>query len=152
MNVAAISPPGRRPHAVALARRARVLLAGVAGIIGIGALFGGYGLMRDAEGLGLSESWLAGSPFSDYRIPDLILFVVIGGGMLVTALLAVSGSRYAALSAFAMGVELVIWGTVETLVVGWHGAGQVALLGAFVVAPATVLIRTGLAAVRPRAS
>jgi hypothetical protein len=41
-------------------------------------------------------------------------------------------------------------GTVETLIIGWQGAGQAALLGAFVVVPAAVLIGIGIAALRPR--
>jgi hypothetical protein len=36
-------------------------------LVGIGALFGGYGLLDDAEGLGMRDSWLEGSPFPDYR-------------------------------------------------------------------------------------
>lgn len=56
-----------------------------------GALFGGYGLLSDAEGLGARQSWLQGSPFPDYTIPGLFLLIVIGGGMLLTAVSAALG-------------------------------------------------------------
>ena len=87
----------------------RWAVATVAGIVGIGAIFGGYGLLSDADGLGVKSEWLDGSPFPDYRIPGIILLVFIGGGMLLTALLALRRSRFAGVAALAMGVVLLIW-------------------------------------------
>jgi hypothetical protein len=37
-------------------------LVALQAFIGVGALFGGYGLLADAEGLGMEEEWLDGSP------------------------------------------------------------------------------------------
>jgi hypothetical protein len=49
----------------------RVVVAAVAGFVGVGALLGGYGLLSDAEGPGAKESWLKGSPVQDYTVPAL---------------------------------------------------------------------------------
>jgi hypothetical protein len=112
-------------------------------VIGLGALYGGVRLLLDAEALGVEESWLEGTPFSDYRVPGVVLLAVIGGGMLVTALAALRRSRYAGLAALVMGAALVVWGVVETLTIGYQGADQLMLLAVFVVAPALHLLVIG---------
>ena len=122
---------------------ARLTVAALAGLIGVGALYGGIGLLADAEALGAEQSWLDGTPFPDYRVPGLVLLVVIGGGMLLTALMALRRSRDAGLAALAMGVTLLGWGVVETVTIGFQGTGQVVLLGVFVVGPALLLITIG---------
>jgi hypothetical protein len=126
-----------------LAGRARIAVVAIAAVIGVGALFGGYGLLSDAEGLGVKESWLDGTPFPDYRVPGLVLLVVVGGGMLLTAASALFRSRFAGLAALAMGLTLLVWGVVETITIGYRGGAQLVLLAVFVVAPALPLIKIG---------
>ena len=147
------SPSQLGPRVIApLSRRARLVVAGAAGVVGVGALYGGVRLLVDAGALGVKESWLEGTPFPDYRVPGVVLLTVIGGGMLVTALAAVRQSRYAGIAALAMGVALVVWGVVETLTIGYQGAGQLVLLAVFVVAPALPLLVIGWRATAPFAS
>jgi hypothetical protein len=45
-----------------------------------GALYGGWSLITrpDGGGMGMPARWLAGSPFTDYRIPGLVLFILFG--------------------------------------------------------------------------
>jgi hypothetical protein len=75
-----------RNHARGIASwRTRRLLVAVESIVGLGALYGGFELLHDAEGFGVKRAWLAGSVFSDYTIPGLVLAVVLGGGMLAAA-------------------------------------------------------------------
>jgi hypothetical protein len=126
-----------------LTGRARTAVTAIAGLIGVGALFGGYGLLSDAEGLGVKESWLDGTPFPDYRVPGVVLLLVIAGGMLLTAASALLRARFAGLAALAMGLTLLVWGAVETITVGYRGAAQLVLLALFVVAPAAPLIKIG---------
>jgi hypothetical protein len=126
---------------VLLSARARRTVVVVAGVVGVGALYGGTRLLVDAEALGLRTSWLDGTPFPDYRVPAVLLIAVIGGGMLVTALAVLLGSRFSRLAAFAMGVILLVWGVVETLAIGYQGVGQLLLVGVFVIAPALALLR-----------
>jgi hypothetical protein len=123
--------------------RARWSVAGLAALVGVGALYGGVGLLVDAEALGAEQSWLEGTPFPDYRLPGVVLLVVIGGGMLATALAALLRSRFAGLAALASGLTLLVWGVVETLTIGYQGAGQLVLLAVFVVGPALLLISIG---------
>ncbi|MFN8108723.1 MAG: hypothetical protein U0Y82_02600 [Thermoleophilia bacterium] len=101
----------------------------IALFVGIGAIDGGISLLVDAEGFGVRESWLHGSPFSDYTVPGLVLLVVIGGGCTALAALAVLGRRATRPAALAMGVILLCWLGVETLVIGFHGAWQLVLVG-----------------------
>ena len=128
--------------------RARLTVIAIGGVIGIGGLFGGYGLLRDAEGLGVKESWLEGTPFPDYKVPGVVLLMVVGGGMLVTAASALLRSRFAGLAALAMGLTLLVWGSVETITIGYRGAAQLVLLAIFVLTPALPLIKIGWDACR----
>jgi hypothetical protein len=119
--------------------RARWVVASVEIIVGLSAVFGGYSLLSDADGLGAKQAWLEGSVFSDYTVPGLFLLVVIGGGMLVAAAVTIVAQPLAALAAGAMAVVLGAWGVIETVTVGWRGTPQLVLLAAFVAAPALVL-------------
>jgi hypothetical protein len=123
-----------------LAGRSRRLAAGTELVVGVGALAGGWGLLTDAEGLGAEAAWLEGSPFSSYLVPGLVLLVVLGLGMLVAAAGTLARRGWAAAAAGAQGVALVAWGVVETAVIGWQGAAQVALVLGFVVVPAAILL------------
>jgi hypothetical protein len=133
-----------------LSRRARLAVTALAGLIGVGAIYGGIGLLTDADALGAEQSWLDGTQFPNYRVPGVVLLVVIGGGMLLTALMALRRSRFAGLAALAMGVTLLLWGVVETVTIRYQGTGQVALLGVFVVGPTLLLVTIGWRAVVTR--
>ncbi len=135
-------PPIRR------ATRSGRAVAAVEAIVGAGAVYGGLGLLRDAEGLGAKQSWLAGSVFPDYTVPGLVLLVVLGGGGLAAALATFAGWRGAPLAALSLAAALVVWGVTETLTIGWHGAPQLVLLAAFVAGPALALALFGARALR----
>jgi len=126
-----------------LQRRAERAVGVLAGAICIGALYGGVRLLLDAEALGAKQSWLDGSLFPDYRIPGAVLTVVVGGGMLLTALAALRHSPSTGPAAFAMGATLLAWGAVETLTIGYQGPAQLVLLVLFVVGPAVPLLMIG---------
>ena len=121
-------------------------------IVGLGALYGGFGLLTDPEGMGAKQSWLDGSVFPDFTIPGLFLLVVIGGGMLVAAAATWFASRYAAAAARHDGRRCwLLWGLVETVTLGWLGGAQFVLLTAFVVVPGITLTVTGGRALRSTA-
>ena len=120
-------------------RRTRRGIATVEIVVGVGAVYGGYSLLTDPDGLGAKQAWLEGSVFSDYTVPGLFLLVVIGGGMLGAATVTMLAPTYAARAAGIMAAVLVVWGAVETVTIGWRGTGQLVLVGAFVAAPALVL-------------
>ena len=130
--------------------RTRWAIAAVELIVGLGAVYGGYSLLSDPEGLGAKQAWLEGSVFPDYTVPGIVLLVVIGGGMLAAAAVTLLAPRYSALAACTMAVILVGWGVVETVTLGWRGTSQVVLVIAFVVVPALVLGTFGVRALRLR--
>jgi hypothetical protein len=123
-------------------------VAAIEAIVGVGAVYGGYSLLTDPEGLGARQSWLDGSAFSDYTIPGLVLLVVIGGGMLAAAFATLFAPRCARLAALGMAAALALWGVVETLTIGWRGSAQLVLVAVFVAAPALALAVFGAGARR----
>jgi hypothetical protein len=132
--ISTINSSANRPS-----RRARRGIAAIEIVVGLGAVYGGYSLLTDAEGLGVKEAWLGGSVFSDYTVPGLFLLVVIGGGMFAAATVTLLVPAYAGWAAGIMAAVLVLWGLVETVTIGWRGTAQLVLVGAFVAAPALVL-------------
>jgi hypothetical protein len=112
-------------------------------IVGVGAVYGGLRLLIDANALGARQEWLNGTPFPNYVVPGLVLLILVGGGMLATAALALARSRFAGAAALAMGVILLIWGAVETATIGYRGVPQLVLLTLFVVGPALPLLKLG---------
>ena len=121
-----ISVAPRRP-------RALVALVVVQLFQALGALAGGAVLMASPDGrlMKMPLSNLDGSPFKDFLIPGIILFVVLGMGPLATAVVLVRRPRSATLERInpfpheywgwtlsgAIGAGLVIWIAVETLIV-----------------------------------
>ena len=60
---------------------------------------------------------LAGSPFSDYFVPGLILGGLFGVGSLVVAGLGLRHHRLAPFLAFAIGCGMMIWIVVELAII-----------------------------------
>ena len=110
-------------------------------LLGLGALFGGAALALGPDGhlLGMKTSLLAGSPFTDYLVPGVILFLVMGVFPLVAAAMIALRSSLAPIAAIASGLALIGWIVVEMIVLaGW---GSLAwsfymLLGATITATA----------------
>ena len=65
--------------------------------LAFGALFGGGSLITqpDGSGFGMPVSILASSPFSDFTLPGLILFVLFGFGSLVAVYGLIAQPRWA---------------------------------------------------------
>ena len=115
-------------HPSALEGPARVIALSLELLMGISAVFGAYHLLDDPRAFGAKLSWLEGSPFPDYTIPGLYLGVVIGGGMAAAGVAAGRRSRHAARAALLMGLVLLAWLAVETVIVGFRGWQQIPLL------------------------
>ena len=105
----------RRPIKVHLLM-VSLLLQGLSGISG------GVGLVTDPTGsnLQLPVSWLEGSPFTNYVIPGWFLLVVLG----IFPLIALYGlwvkSAWSRVASVLVGLALIIWITVEILIIGYH--------------------------------
>ena len=128
-SAAAGGGPSRRPAAL-------IALIVVQLFQAVGALGGGAALMASPKGgiIKMPLSNLDGSPFKDFLIPGIILFVVLGVGPLVAAWVLIRRPRSTALESVnpfrheywgwtlsgVVGVGLVIWIAVETLIVPYN--------------------------------
>lgn len=100
---------------------------------GIGAIYGGWHLMTKPDGSGLMMplDMLEHSPFNNYFVPGIILFIANGlFSLFVLVMLLVNYKKYSLLI-IAQGVVLVTWiivqiimiQTIEKLHVIYGGAG-----------------------------
>ena len=114
-----------RPVEVNLVPRPELHLAGKTcvaflGLLGLGAIGGGIGIVTKPDGSAMqwNVDMLAGSPFSDFLIPGLILLGLFGAGSFAVAGLGLARFRVAPFLAFAIGCGQMIWITVELAILG----------------------------------
>ncbi len=121
-------PTVGRPHPTVI----RYSLGGLLAFGALNAFAGGYYGMSGAEDV--PREWLEGSPFDDYFIPGLVLFLVVGGSMLAAAIAVFADLRIARLAALGAGLVVLAWLAVETLIVGYVSWMQPATtIGALVI-------------------
>jgi hypothetical protein len=113
----------------------------------LNAFAGGYYGLAGAEGVPLE--WLRGSPFSDYTIPSAILFVVVGGSLLIAGVLLFRDAPGARLSALAAGVVVLVWITTQLVIIGYVSWMQPATFaGGLLVVALALPVRTPTTDVR----
>ena len=107
-----------RTPALANGVAGRVAIAGLL-ILGVGALAGGIALASKPDGsvMQFDVNLLAGSPFSDYFVPGLILGGLFGVGSLTAAVLGLRHQPVAPFLAFAVGCAQMIWIVVELAII-----------------------------------
>lgn len=121
-------------------RGIRITLLLVQAFVALTALAGGAVLIIGALDAGFSSSWnppaeyLAGSPFTSYLVPGMILAVVVGGGHAVAFGELERRRPWALLAAAAAGFALLIWIFVQMAVIpfsvlqaAYFGAGLLEL-------------------------
>ena len=110
--------------------------------LGIGALFGGiqFILAPDGHLLGVPLSMLAGTPFHSFLIPGLLLFTFVGLGPIVAAAITARRRAIGPIAAFAVGLTLMGWITVEMVIF----AGLTSLFWAFYLVLGTVIAAVGV--------
>ena len=88
-------------------------------ILSLGAIAGGVALVSKPDGsvMKFSATLLAGSPFSDFFFPGLILGGLFGVGSAVVAILGLRCWRIAPFAAFAIGCGMMIWIVVELAII-----------------------------------
>lgn len=88
-------------------------------IVGIGAMAGGMGaILNPSEPMGMSVEALKNSPFSDFLIPGIILFVVIGLGNVISAITILLKPKFQAYISSVFSGALVIWIIVQCIMLG----------------------------------
>jgi hypothetical protein len=88
--------------------------------IGITATIGGFGLVSDPSGtkMHVALDLLKKSPFTDFLIPGLVLLIVNGACNVLAGIATFLRNRYAGNLAVFLGAFLVLYITVEVLVIG----------------------------------
>jgi len=86
----------------------------------VGAIICGALLVIAPDGryLEMPLEMLAGSPFRNYLIPGLILFLVNGVGNTVSAILCFRLNRFAGFTGMIFGFGLIIWIFVQVNMIG----------------------------------
>lgn len=84
--------------------------------VGVGAMVGGLSAIINPENpLGISVEALKNSPFSNYLIPGIILFTIIGMGNVISALMFRFKSRFQGYISSVFSWALVIWIVVQCI-------------------------------------
>lgn len=73
--------------------------------------------MAGAEGIPVE--WLRGSPFRNYFVPSLILFVVVGGSFLFAAIAVFRRMRFAGTAAACSVAIVFFWLAVQLSIIGY---------------------------------
>lgn len=86
---------------------------------GAGAVYGGYQLITHPDGssLQLDLQFLEDSPFNNYLIPGIVLFLLNGVCSLVVIIALLLKSRYAALLIAAQGFVLLCWIAIQMIMI-----------------------------------
>ena len=93
----------------------------------------------DGGVLYLNQELLAGSPFTDYRVPGILLAGVVGGVILGAAFLNMMRHRQRYNAAIAGGAIIIGWIIVQVIMIGtihwlhvlYFSAGILVVLGAY---------------------
>ena len=108
----------RQTHPMAI----RYSLGALLGFGALNAFGGGYYGLSGAQGI--PTEWLAGSPFTDYFVPSLILLVVVGGSFLAAAVAVLAGLGIARLAALTAGVVVLGWLAAQLSIIGFVSSMQ----------------------------
>ncbi len=86
-------------------------------LVAINAFGGGYYGMAGAKSVPIE--WLKGSPFQNYFIPSLILFVCVGGSALFAAILVFRRQSMARKAALSCGFIILLWLAIQVAIIGY---------------------------------
>jgi len=93
-------------------------LLGLHLFVGVGAVFGGLAAILNPQNpLGAPVEMLRNSPFSDFFIPGLILFAVIGLGNIAGATTGALKAKYQGYVSGILGCALAIWIVVQCMMI-----------------------------------
>ena len=95
-------------------------------VIGASAIGAGQALVLkpSGEALTFETEWLENSPFPDYRVPGLFLLLVIAPTNLISAVAQIKKHRSAPLLSTGNGTLLVLWVSIQTVIIGFQHWSQ----------------------------
>jgi hypothetical protein len=108
-----------RPQTIARSHSAviRYVLGGLLAFGALNAFAGGYYGMSGAEDV--PREWLEGTPFDDYFIPGLVLFVIVGGSFMAAAIAVFAKLHRGRAAALAAAAIVLAWLVVELALIGY---------------------------------
>lgn len=85
-------------------------------------LLGGIMLMRDPSGqsLQMDQAMLSTTPFADFLIPGIVLFIFVGLGNIVGFVLTILKRARPGLIGLLFGAILMIWIVVQVVMIGYQ--------------------------------
>jgi hypothetical protein len=86
-------------------------------LLAVNAFGGGYYALAGAKDI--PTEWLKGSPFNDYFIPGLFLFIVIGGTALLSGIAVFRRHRLARKAALFSGIIVLLWIIIQVSIIGY---------------------------------
>lgn len=92
----------------------RIIIAVLTGFIALTAIGGGIAILTGVDPF--PPAWLAGTPFTDYTIPALLLAIGVGGSALLAALLVLRPGRAGILATLAAGLIMAGYIVGEVLI------------------------------------
>jgi hypothetical protein len=95
----------------------RYLLSSLLLLVGVNAFLGGYYAIAGARNV--PTSWLEGSPFTNYFIPGLVLFFVVGGCCLTAAIVVFRNRPMARRAALISASVIVVWLAIQISIIGY---------------------------------
>jgi hypothetical protein len=97
----------------------RILTIVLLFLVGLNAVAAGYAFMTDpsGNGIGISTEYIRHSPFRDFFIPGLVLFIIIGLLSIVTAVATMAKAIQYSRLIFLQGVLLCGWIVIQMIMV-----------------------------------
>jgi hypothetical protein len=113
-------------------RIARITAGTLLLLVALNAFAGGYYGMSGAPGIPVE--WLEGSAFSDYFVPSLFLFIVVGGASLFAALAVFKNYGFSRSVALFTAFLILSWIIVQVSIIGYVSWMQpaTAIAGSFI--------------------
>ena len=124
-------------------KRVYSLLFVLHAFVGVGALFGGLSAISNPNApLGIPIEILKNSPFSNFLIPGIILFTLIGLGNIFCALMFRFKSRFQGYISSVFSCALVIWIVVQCIMLNSIEALHIIffMIGLFEVALSIIIL------------
>ncbi len=97
-------------------RLVRIALVALEALVALSAISGGLWLAAGKSGLDVA--WLAGTPFSDYTIPGLLLAIVVGGCTVLAAATVFIHREWAVVVSGAAGLLMAGYEVVRFVMIG----------------------------------
>ena len=117
----------------------------------LSAVGGGIAILL-TDGLGMPASMLAGSPFSSFTWPAVILILVIGGSQAVAAVLLIARREAALVASAIAGLGMLVWIFTETGIIAGISWLQILYFATGLAQVALVIALLGVVGWLPRRS